>query len=64
VGTKYPERIENACARALRFGATSYKPVERMLRLGLDLRPLPGEADYVDVKTPAHGNIRGPGYYN
>lgn len=64
VGTKHPERIENACARALRFGATSYKPVERMLRLGLDLRPLPDEAGYADAKTPAHGNIRGPGYYH
>jgi len=64
VGTKYPDRIENACARALRLGAYSYKPVDRMLRLGLDLRPLPDEAGYVDSKTPTHGNIRGPGYYH
>jgi transposase len=64
VGTKYPERIENACSRALRLGAQSYKPVDRMLRLGLDLRPLPDEADHHDVKTPDHGNIRGPGYYH
>jgi len=64
VGEKYPERIENACARALRFGAQTYKPVERMMRLGLDLRPLPDEAGYTDAKTPTHGNIRGPGYYH
>jgi transposase len=64
VGTKYPARIENACARALRLGADSYKPVDRMLRLGLDLRPLPDEASAHDVKTPDHGNIRGPGYYH
>jgi hypothetical protein len=64
VGEKHPERIENACARALRFGAQSYKPVDRMIRRGLDLRPLPDEAGYVDAKTPAHGNIRGPGYYH
>jgi len=64
VGEKYPERIENACARALRFGAQTYKPVDRMLRRGLDLRPLPDEPGYVDAKTPSHGNIRGPGYYH
>jgi len=64
VGTKYPDRIENACSRALRFGAQSYKPVDRMLRLGLDLRPLPDEADHADAKTPVHDNIRGPGYYH
>jgi hypothetical protein len=64
VGTKYPERIENACSRALRFGAQSYKPVDRMLRLGLDLRPLPDEVDHADTKTPAHDNVRGPGYYH
>ena len=64
VGTKYPERIENACMRALRFGAHSYKPVDRMLRLGLDLHPLPDEVDDAETKTPAHGNIRGPGYYH
>lgn len=63
VGMKYPERIENACERALRLGATSYKPVDRMLRFGFDLRPLPDEVD-LDAKTPAHGNIRGPGYYH
>ena len=64
VGTKYPDRIENACARALRFAAYSYKPVERMLRLGLDLRPLPEEVSFTDSQTPAHDNIRGPGYYH
>lgn len=64
IGEKYSSRIENACVRALRFGARSYKPVERMLKLGLDLRPLPDEASYVELKTPDHGNIRGPGYYH
>lgn len=64
VGTKYPERIENACERALRLGAHTYKPVERMLRLGLDLRPLAGEGDRPETKTPSHGNVRGPGYYH
>jgi transposase len=64
VGMKYPQRIEVAAERALRFGATSYKPVDRMLRLGLDQRPLPGEDGSPDAKTPQHANVRGPGYYH
>jgi transposase len=64
IGTKYPERIEGAAKRALRFGATSYKPVDRMLRLGLDLKPIVGEEDQADAKTPEHVNVRGPGYYH
>lgn len=64
VGMKYPQRIEVAAERALRFGATSYKPVDRMLRLGLDQRPLPGEDGSPDAKTPQHANVRGPSYYH
>jgi transposase len=64
VGMKYPERVEAAAERALRFGATSYKPVDRMLRLGLERLPLPGEDNYPDTKTPQHANVRGPGYYH
>jgi hypothetical protein len=61
----YPlERIEAACQRALRFGARSYKPLERMLKLGRDQHPLPNddrgepEPDVIE-----HGNVRGPDYY-
>jgi transposase len=65
MGEKYDvKRVEVAAERALNLGAMSYKPVERMLRLNLDLRPLPGEEGYADYITPEHCNVRGPGYYH
>jgi transposase len=58
-----PERIEAACQRALRFGARSYKPLARMLKLGRDQHPLPDAV--VDDEAPIieHENVRGPDYY-
>jgi transposase len=57
---KYGEsRVEAACAHALHFGARSYKPVERLLELGREQRPLPDAT----TKVIAHGNVRGPGYF-
>jgi len=65
MGEKYElHRVEAAALRALRFGATSYKPVERMLRLGLERQPLPGEEEQPEHCTPEHANVRGPGYYH
>jgi hypothetical protein len=63
VGEKHgPERTEFACRRALLLGARSYKPVERMLAIGTEQQPLPGE------EAPAspiigHENVRGPSYF-
>jgi transposase len=63
VGEKHgPERTELACRRALLLGARSYKPVERMLAIGTEQQPLPGE------EAPAspiigHENVRGPSYF-
>jgi len=61
VGQKFgPERTEAACARALQFGARSYKPVERILRLGRE-----AAADAVQDGSPIrHDNVRGPDYYH
>lgn len=61
VGRKYgAERTESAAAVALRWGATSYKPVERMLRLG---REVPLQED--DASEPIeHDQVRGPDYFN
>jgi transposase len=57
---KYGERrVEAACAHALHFGARSYKPVERLLELGREQLPLPDAT----TKVIAHGNVRGPGYF-
>jgi hypothetical protein len=56
------ERTERACERALRFGARSYKPIERMLKNEFDLRPHPEDAE--DAVVPiAHDQIRGPDYF-
>jgi transposase len=54
-------RLEAACGQALRFGARSDKPVERILALGrefIDASP--------STPTPsiAHENVRGPEYYH
>jgi transposase len=56
-------RAERACAHALVFGARSYKPVERMLKLGRESMPLPGE-ETVERAPIEHENVRGPGYYH
>lgn len=58
-----PTRLEMACERALIFGARSYKPVERMLKLGQEATPLPGREP--PERAPiAHENVRGADYYN
>jgi transposase len=60
VGTAYgAERTEKAAAIALRWGARSYKPVERMLKLGREVE------DDEEPSTPVeHEQVRGPDYYN
>jgi hypothetical protein len=63
VGEKYgSERTEVACERALRFGARSYKPIERMLKAELDRRPHPDDAESATMPIH-HDQVRGPGYY-
>jgi transposase len=53
-----PALVEEACERALRLGGTSYKPVERMLRLG------PQQQERAERKQSiGHANVRGPKYY-
>lgn len=56
------ERTERACERALRFGARSYKPIERMLKNEFDLRPHPDDAE-IAAAPIAHDQIRGPDYF-
>lgn len=64
VGEKHgPERTELACARALRFGARSYKPVANILALGRERLPMPGE-EPADATTIDHENVRGAAYYH
>jgi len=64
VGEKYgAERTEQACASALRLGARSYKPVERLLALGRE-NMLVNEDDPAERAAIQHENVRGPEYYN
>lgn len=58
-----PERLENACARALHIRAFSYKSVESILKKGLDQQPL--LFGQTEKTTPlSHNNIRGKHYYH
>jgi transposase len=62
LGRRYEgERIEAACARALRVRACTYKSVVAILRNNLDREP-PQESE--QRVLPLHGNIRGSGYYH
>jgi transposase len=56
------DRLEAACGRALRLGATSYKSINSILKNGLDRQP-------VSAVSPApppikHANIRGSQYFH
>jgi transposase len=55
-----PERLEAACARALRFGTCSYKSVKSILEKGLDRQNPEPE---LPLYSPAHQNVRGQAYY-
>lgn len=63
LGKHYGEaRLEAACVRALRIGATTFKSVESILKHNLDLQPVPATAQ---TELPlAHDNVRGPEYYH
>ena len=56
------DRLEAACARALTIGSPTRKTVQSILAAGLDryAELFPTEA----TPLPAHGNVRGPGYYH
>ena len=58
-----PERLEEACARALTIKACSYKNVKSILKNGLDRQPLLFE-DLDQQPSPTHKNIRGEKYYH
>jgi transposase len=63
LGRKYEaERIEAACARALRMRACTYKSVAAILSNNLDREPVREEPR--PEALPVHGNVRGPGYYH
>jgi transposase len=63
LGKQYTrERLEAACFRALRSGATTYRSVHSILKHGLDGVPLEEQAQ---LELPAtHENVRGADYYS
>ena len=54
------DRLEAACARALRHGACSYQSIKSILEKGLDRQP---EEPELPLHSPSHENVRGEGYY-
>jgi len=55
------ERLEAACARALRYGAQSYRNVKTILEKGLDKEEV--QASPSLTETGVHANVRGAEYY-
>ena len=54
------DRLEAACERALALGTFRYRHVRDLLANNRDLVPPEASADWT---SPAHANVRGPGYY-
>jgi transposase len=62
LGQEYSnERLERACAWAVRHRAISYRSVVAILKNNRDRLD---EADTPQVALPLHSNVRGPGYYH
>jgi transposase len=55
------ERVEAACARALRFGAHGYRNVKTILEKGLDKEEAPPQTPLLEAVD--HDNVRGAEYY-
>jgi transposase len=63
LGQRYsPERLENACARAVAIRSYSYKSVDSILKNGLDKQPLTSNLN--PAQPVPHTNIRGHQYYH
>lgn len=57
-----PQRLEHACARALKIGALSYHSIANILKVGLDLIAPETESENLEP-SQLHENVRGPAYY-
>ena len=55
-----PERLEAACARALRLDTCSYRSIKSILETGLDRHASEPELPLI---SPVHENVRGQAYY-
>ena len=64
LGQKYsPERLENACLRAVKIRGYSYNSVKSILERSLDKQPLAEANPSPNPIASRHENIRGPDYY-
>ena len=54
------QRLDAACARALRLGIASYRSVKSILENHLDRQV---EEPQLPLSSPVHENVRGQGYY-
>lgn len=54
------QRLEAACARALRFNTCSYRSIQSILANGLDRQEAEPE---LPLSSPDHANVRGQAYY-
>ena len=54
-------RLEAACQRALVIGAPTYRSITSILDKGLDQQ---ASSEPESTPLPAHGNVRGAGYYH
>ena len=63
LGERYGhDRLEAACARALRLNACRYQSIASILQRGLDRQALPEQHS---LELPAtHDHLRGPGYFH
>jgi transposase len=55
-----PEKLNKACRRAWSFGAYSYTRVNNILAQGLEEERQP----HLELRLPAHENVRGGSYFN
>jgi transposase len=56
-------RLESASRLAVQLGSPTRKSVKSILESGRDLRPV-SSLEPLALELPAHGNVRGPGYYH
>jgi hypothetical protein len=57
-----PERLNNACRRALEYGVYNYKIVQTILEKKLDMEEMTEQP--AETTLPEHENIRGESYFN
>nr|VFJ67126.1 MAG: Transposase [Candidatus Kentron sp. DK] len=58
------ERLEQACAQAVKIGSPTYQSIASILKNGLDRHPSSTQEPMTEHMSAQHNNLRGPGYYH